>query len=332
MTEMHTVDFGERQMHGLVSIVLATYNGEKYLREQLESLRRQTYRNIEIIATDDCSTDSTLSILREFSVQNTELVTILESKENVGFVKNFEKGIESAKGKYVALCDQDDIWEPTKIERQVAAMDGECVAVFSDLMLVDDHGMKMGKNMWNVLRFNQRERRLMKGAEAYKVLLKRNVVSGCTLLIKRELAIMAMPFPDLALFVHDQWLALFCIFFGKIKPISRPLVKYRQHASQQTGAGFNRESCPKPTSEYQSGGYDKGWDLLFMRVSEKGGDLEMIKKASAWNAKRINAIKLRSESFNGGLVAKFLFDGTYFRYFSGILSLAKDVARVLGRR
>src|SRR5258708_3925751 len=98
----------------LVSIALCTYNGEAYLKEQLDSLIDQTYPNCEIIIVDDCSKDGTVDILKQYANEYTQIKLYINT-ENLGYTKNFEKAIVLCNGEYIALCDQDDIWDKNKI-------------------------------------------------------------------------------------------------------------------------------------------------------------------------------------------------------------------------
>ena len=99
----------------LISIALCTYNGEKYLREQLDTLVDQTYKNLEIIIVDDCSTDSTMQILEEYAEQYIN-IKVYQNKKNLGYIKNFEKALSLCLGEYIAMSDQDDSWALNKIE------------------------------------------------------------------------------------------------------------------------------------------------------------------------------------------------------------------------
>jgi len=98
----------------LASIAMCTYNGEKYLREQLDSLVAQDYPNLEIVIVDDCSTDSTPQLLEEYAGQHPNF-TIHQNEQNMGFRRNFEKALKLCSGEIISLCDQDDIWFPNKI-------------------------------------------------------------------------------------------------------------------------------------------------------------------------------------------------------------------------
>jgi glycosyltransferase involved in cell wall biosynthesis len=114
----------------LVSVVLGTYNGEAYLEEQLRSVQAQTWTNLEIIAIDDGSTDRTVGILREYAARDSRIKVII-NEQNLGFVRNFEKGCSLSKGKWIALCDQDDYWLPQKVEKMAHAI-GDCPMIYCD--------------------------------------------------------------------------------------------------------------------------------------------------------------------------------------------------------
>src|ERR1700712_5400324 len=102
-------------MNPLISIVLCTYNGEDFLKEQLQSLLNQSWTNLEIIVSDDHSTDKTIDILNEYN--NHPSFRLFMQKENLGPIKNVEFALRQATGPYIAFCDQDDIWKPGKIEQ-----------------------------------------------------------------------------------------------------------------------------------------------------------------------------------------------------------------------
>ena len=104
-----------------VAVVMCTYNGEKFLREQLDSILRQTYPISEIIVQDDCSTDSTVAILRSYAARDGR-VRVIVNEHNLGFNRNFRSAVMKATADFVAISDQDDVWMPDKVERQVEAI------------------------------------------------------------------------------------------------------------------------------------------------------------------------------------------------------------------
>ncbi|WP_051287222.1 glycosyltransferase family 2 protein [Algoriphagus mannitolivorans] len=206
-----------------ISVAMTTYNGEVYLRKQLDSILNQTKQVDEIWVGDDGSTDGTLSILEEYS-QKTNLQFFTNSK-NLGFVKNFEKTLLKCTGDLIFLSDQDDVWFPKKVETMVGMM-GDNLLIHSDCRLIDEEGHVLKELFKGEIRTHNQ-------AEDF---LFANVVTGCTALIDRKLLQIALPFPKGVLY-HDWYLALIASYQGKLAYIPQPLVDYRQHSSQDTGAG-----------------------------------------------------------------------------------------------
>ena len=206
----------------LVSVAMATYNGERYLKEQLDSIYAQTYKNIEVIVTDDCSSDKTVKILEQYAESHGLRYSVNET--NLGFVKNFERAISLCKGAYIALADQDDVWEREKIEVLVREI-GSDLLIHSDCSIID------GKSAVTAP-YWKRERGFNIKVEN---LLRANVVTGCTVLFKRELLKSALPFPE-GIAYHDWWLALCAANLNKIVYIPSCLTRYRQHTGQNTGS------------------------------------------------------------------------------------------------
>ncbi len=206
----------------LVSIALCTYNGEKYLAEQLDTLVYQTYKDLEIIITDDCSKDATISILKEYA-KKFDFIKIYQNEKNLGYIKNFEKAISLCSGDFIALCDQDDIWDKDKIKLQVESI-GDHLLSYHDSEFIDPSGRSMKKNLSDVINMYQ--------GGSFKPFLFFNCVSGHACLIKKELADCAIPFPkDL---FHDRWLAYTATNLGSIIYLDQQLVKYRQHENSDT--------------------------------------------------------------------------------------------------
>src|SRR5258706_11226368 len=133
----------------LVSLVIATYNGEKYLREQLDSIFNQTYSNLEVIAIDDCSSDFSVQILNEYASRHSNM-TVFLNPSNLKHVKTFEKGISLTHGDYIGLCDQDDIWDVSKIEETMKAFDDGVLLTYCDSMFVDENGQSLGRKISDI--------------------------------------------------------------------------------------------------------------------------------------------------------------------------------------
>lgn len=215
-------------MNKLVSIALCTYNGEKYLVEQLDSIVNQTYPYIELVIVDDGSTDRTLAIIENYI--NRFPIRLFKNERNLGYVKNFEKACSLCRGEYIALCDQDDIWQPEKIAALVEIADKH-ILVYADSQLIDEQGKSLLQTVKGLKNF-------VEGNNSLPFLFH-NCVSGHAILFKKELLTYALPFP--ASIYHDQWLAYVASTIGTISYSSAPLVKYRQHPQSMTDIRIVRQ-------------------------------------------------------------------------------------------
>lgn len=219
-----------------ISIALCTYNGAKYLREQLQSIANQKLLPNEIIITDDCSTDNTEDIVNEFkSILN---ITFFSNPYPLKVAKNFEKAISLCTSDIITLCDQDDIWHPDKLStiHRYFEKNPTKLAVFSDATLIDKHGKDLGQRFWQKVRLGNKQIEAWKNEQALNITLHGNRVAGCMLAFKKELLNFAQPFPTFQPpMIHDGWLTLVACMFNGIGLIEKPLISYRQHEAQQVG-------------------------------------------------------------------------------------------------
>jgi glycosyltransferase involved in cell wall biosynthesis len=207
----------------LVSVVLGTYNGEAYLEEQLCSVLAQTWTNLEIIAIDDGSTDRTVGILREYAARDSRIKVII-NEQNLGFVRNFEKGCSLSKGKWIALCDQDDYWLPEKVEKMALAI-GDYPMIYCDSDLCGPDLQPIGTKISDLVHYQSFDdcRQLCVFSRMY----------GHATLITRSLFDKASPFRKEV--PHDGWLAYHATLYGGVEYLPEVLVKYRQHAGNVFG-------------------------------------------------------------------------------------------------
>ena len=229
-----------------LSIALATYNGEYYIREQLDSIMRQTRQPDELVISDDASNDTTAEIIRDFSKTVPFSVRLDINQERLGSTRNFEKAIRACNSDIIFLCDQDDIWYPDKIERieECFMKNTEVGAVFTDADIVDQDLHTFGPQLWKKVRFNSRERAQVGSRDAFTVLLKHTVVTGATMAFRSKYRDLVLPIPEK--WVHDAWIALLVSAASYLIAIPTPMVAYRQHSSNQLGlpGGKNlRKSC-----------------------------------------------------------------------------------------
>ena len=217
-----------------ISIALCTYNGETFLTRQLASIRQQTRTPYEVVASDDCSSDGTIGILRDFAASVSFPVRITQNDHNLGFVANFERAIQLCQGDLIALSDQDDIWYPTRLERSLQEFTAhpEVGFVFSDADIIDQQDQLTGMRLWTNFGFvSKRKEQLLRGD--YTVLAKNRFVTGATVMFRSRLRQNCLPVG--AGWLHDEWLVATAAAVAEVKPIDSPLIKYRQHASQQIG-------------------------------------------------------------------------------------------------
>jgi glycosyltransferase involved in cell wall biosynthesis len=223
--------------NGLVEVLLATYNGERFLREQIESIFAQSYRPLRIVARDDGSRDGTVAILEEYAARFPERFRVLPKSAPTGHAKwNFLRLMEAASAEYVAFADQDDVWLPEKISIEMKAMReleerhaGEPLLVFSDLTVVDEGLAVLSASMW------ERQGIDPENVHRFARILAQNVVTGCTALLNRPLLELALRMPEEAT-MHDWWIAVLACGFGAAGVVKEPTVLYRQHGGNVLGA------------------------------------------------------------------------------------------------
>lgn len=200
----------------LVSIALCTYNGEKYLREQLDSIVNQTYKNLEIIIVDDRSTDATLAIVKQYAA-NDNRIKYFQNEVNLGYNKNFERAITLTSGEYISISDQDDIWMLEKIKILLENIKDYWL-IFCDSEFMNEDGSE-GTSLLNGFSLEGKD---------YRMMLFNNYMAGHSALFKRELLDYILPFPEKGF--YDWWIALIAFYHHKITYVDKMLTRYRKHS------------------------------------------------------------------------------------------------------
>jgi len=221
-----------------VSVAICTRDGARYVEEQVHSILAQTRLPDEIVLSDDDSRDGTVAIVRRVVEQHRGTVPellVLANSPPLGVTRNFEQAMLACSGDLVALSDQDDVWHGNRIERQVAEFEAhpDLDLVFGDAVLVDEDGRALGHSLFEALGLRGVERSEFAGDNAFATLLRRNVVTGATVMVRRSAIVAAAPFP--AAWVHDEWLALITAARGHLGMLDEPLIDYRQHGANQIG-------------------------------------------------------------------------------------------------
>jgi glycosyltransferase involved in cell wall biosynthesis len=220
-----------------IDILLAVYNGEKFLRPFLDSLVAQSFRDFRLVASDNRSCDGTVSIIEEYRGKLAHPIRILPPPDAFTSAHaNFSRVTEAGEAPYIMYADADDIWHKDKIEKTLAALKeaerqygpAEPVLVHSDLAVVDEQLRLLHPSFWHYQFIDPRR-------TALNQLLLQNCVTGCTVMLNRPLLQLAKPIPSEAC-AHDHWYALVASAFGHIAVIPESLIEYRQHSRNVTGA------------------------------------------------------------------------------------------------
>jgi len=221
----------------MISVAMATYNGEKYLREQIDSILNQTINDIELVVCDDCSADNTASILKEYADKDRR-VRYYVNPTNLGLKKNFYQAVSFCQGELVAFSDQDDIWMPNHLELLQNAL-GDKIMSCGNADIVDENGTPIGMTLKYQDAFDDVPEDDLK--KAMTLILFRNPFQGASMLFRKELVEMAGPVPDGVGF-HDEWLAAYACFVGGINYVNTPILKWRRLKKSVTGAKDKRRS------------------------------------------------------------------------------------------
>lgn len=214
----------------MISIAMATYNGEKYLGDQIDSILNQTIQDFELIVCDDCSTDNTWNILLDYQLHD-KRIKCYRNEKNLGFKKNFEKAIGLCTGDYIALSDQDDVWTEEHLEVLFENI-GESDLVGAGAFLSDKDGKPFEKEQNS--HFGEQISCFIKNKDDwFFYLLHQNCFQGAASLFKKSLVKKALPIPENIQF-HDYWLALIAASDGGFKYVDKKIFFYRQHGNNVT--------------------------------------------------------------------------------------------------
>lgn len=230
-----------------VSVALATYNGGRYLEEQLRSILDQVPPPAELVVADDGSTDDTLAIVERVAAEypTVRLRMLAAQATPLGVAGNFTRAIGAATGDLVALSDQDDRWHPGRLAAVLAHFDDPQVTfVHHDAELVDGAGERLDQRLLDWLRITPTEREQLAEGRAFEAYLRRNLATGATVVFRRSLAQAALPIGEG--WIHDEWLAIIAAAQDGARLDPAALVDYRQHGANEIGVS-------RPTLRYLLG-------------------------------------------------------------------------------
>jgi len=335
-----------------LSVALCTYNGAQFLGAQLESIANQTRLPDELVISDDCSTDSTVPIIRQFEARVSFPVRLYVNDRNIGSTPNFEHAISRCQGDVIALSDQDDVWLPTKLAKLERALDQDenIGMVFSDADLVDEGLHPLGRRLWEFT-FPQSDQDKFRDGRWVDVLMAYNVVTGATAAFRAGFRELVLPIPEIPNTIHDGWIALLVGALSKLTFISEPLILYRQHGGQQRGVDLklhekrgsvDRQITYRHVAEYYALEIERlrairerlsavedrirsgvsPWDKRAAELASRIADLDNVMTHYRMRG------QLATERFHRlAPVTRELLAGRYHRYSSGMLSALRDLVR-----
>ena len=219
----------------MVTVLLAVYNGEKFLQEQIDSILNQTVSDIKILIRDDGSTDKSQDIINEYASKYPDKISLLSGEPTGSASANFGELLKQCDDDYIMFADQDDVWFKDKVQKTLDTMlksenneKSVPVLVHSDMSVTDSQLNVKAKSFFDY-------QKIFTDDLSMSRILVQNYVTGCTVMINRALKNKAIPLPEGAA-MHDWWLALVASAFGKIETVNLPLMYYRQHGENQVGA------------------------------------------------------------------------------------------------
>lgn len=225
-----------------IDILLATYNGQEFLREQIDSILNQSYQDFNLIISDDSSEDETYKILKEYEKKDSR-IRLFRQEKNLGLIQNFEFLLKQVTSDYFMFSDQDDIWKENKIEKSINKLKQEKAAlVYTDLEIVDKNLEIIYPSYWKYKNIYKK----IKKYNNFEALYLNNFVTGCTILAKSNYIKDIVPLPKTSKFMlHDYWTALVIASKDKIAYLDEPTIKYRQHKNNRVGSSRRSDKIEK---------------------------------------------------------------------------------------
>jgi len=213
----------------MISVCMATFNGGKYIKEQIDSILVQLGKDDELIISDDGSTDNTLEIIRELDDSR---IKVYENAGIHGYAHNFENALKKASGDYIFFSDQDDVWLPSKVETMLPYLQHDNFVISDAYITNDELEIKCRLSSWRTYK------------KGYLQNLFKSIYAGCTCAFTKRIKDYALPFPSTKYIQHDNWIGLLCELKFNVVYVDKPLILYRRHNSNTSGAGSKSSKTP----------------------------------------------------------------------------------------
>lgn len=322
------------------SVALCTYQGEQYLPQQLDSLLAQQRLPDEIVAFDDASADGTWDLLLSFADDAAERgiqVHLHRNSSNVGYVANFTQALLATRGELIFLCDQDDVWHVDKLSRFAQEFERrpDLLMLHSDAELVDDAGGSLNCKLFDAFEVSREELTSVHGNGAFEVLVKRNIVTGATMAIRRSVIAQGFDVPHG--WIHDEWLAMVAATQGRVDCLEAATIDYRQHGNNQVGAR------PRGFVERLTGGTISRAEFMdrmlartqSLMTQSASGQLTLNAPQMHLLSERLRHARVRahlpqSATARAALVLREYASGRYHEFGNGLRSLLSDLFKLRG--
>ena len=324
-----------------ISVALCTYNGQKYIQDQLYSIISQSVPVQEIFIIDDGSSDQTGDVIRDF-ISNlppsvSTKIVFKTNQKSLGIAGNFQSCISETTNEWVMLSDQDDLWHSDKVKNLIQAVEQNPITKLfcTNAELVDETGQTLGYTLFQALKISKWEKRKLKSPNAFYALLRRNLATGATMFLNKDAYLKALPFPKN--WLHDEWLAIIAAFSGSFKLLEINTIDYRQHSSNSIGA--KKLSLRRRISKYREPRNERNSHLV-RRASELKQFLDIELSNDPQNIQKLNFAQLATRYFvfhekrlqfpkariNRFLPIGYLYlKGDYFRFGRGAKDALKDL-------
>ncbi len=319
-----------------VSVAMCTYNGARFLRQQLDSFLAQTSLPDELVVCDDGSTDETGEMVHEFARHAPFEVRLVVNEERLRFAQNFAKCIGLCRGDIVVLTDQDDIWVSTRIQdtRDAYDADPNLLFTYSDAPLIDGEGVPTGEHIYSRFPVHRRDRkRIHAGSNLLPAISRWGFIYGCTMTFRANMRKVVLPVPHG--WSHDEWLTLALSSVGPSRKL-RPQTNYRQHGVNSVGVGDWTHAGKMRMAQSRDAEAYAGEITRVLQGYEVAASNDVLRVTLAPTLERKIAFlrkrqAARQSGLRGaGLIARILASGGYKRYGAGPKSIVKDLAVITG--
>lgn len=316
-----------------LSVALCTFNGARFLEEQLASLARQTRLPEELVVCDDGSSDATIAILERFAATAPFTVRLFRNPVNLGSSKNFERAFGLCDGDVILPADQDDVWLPEKLARfeEVFRAEPGVGLAFSDGWIIDETSARTTERMWPNLPFLRRQQQCFERGEGARFLLRYNVVTGAASAFRASLLPAIVPIGEG--WVQDAWVAAVAGSLSEIRLIAEPTLRYRRHTSQQIGIRPWRLPVQWRAARAMDLAYFEKRVACFRALADRLEELrarlldpsllEAVRAKVAHSEVQV-AMRRRGRLGRGLLALRELIAGNYHRFGRGFKSFAVD--------